>query len=341
MPIVSSARPWPGVVLLLLLPALYLSGCTPSVHSRDLLSQHPDDQPRSVELEQVPFFPQKKHQCGPAALAMMLRHSGVGVAPEELVGAVYIPDLEGSIQTEMIAAARAYGRVPYPLSPDLVAILAEVKAGNPVLVLQNLGFVWLPRWHYAVVVGYDLEQGEMILRSGTRRRQFTSFPTFENTWRRADHWAYVLVPPGTVPATANPFEYLKAALALEQTGKMGAALAAYRTASARWPDNQTALLALGNAEYAAGNLESAEEAFHKVLSHYPLAADAWNNLAYVMSARGCGETALQAIKCAQMLAPGNRNIRDSVKELMKIGRDESQGEAACRPVVCPASPGRE
>ena len=26
------------------------------------------------------------------------------------------------------------------------------------LVLQNLGLSWLPRWHYAVVVGYDLAE---------------------------------------------------------------------------------------------------------------------------------------------------------------------------------------
>ena len=67
---------------------------------------------------QVPFFPQEKFQCGPAALAGVLAASGVEVSPEALVSEVYIPARQGSLQIEMKAAARRAGRIAYELGGE-------------------------------------------------------------------------------------------------------------------------------------------------------------------------------------------------------------------------------
>jgi hypothetical protein len=105
------------------------------------------------------------------------------------------------------------------VEPALDALLAEVAAGHPVLVLQNLGLDWLPRWHYAVVIGYDLERQELVLRSGTERRRITPFGVFLNTWDRAERWGIVVLPPQTLPARARPGPWLEAASGLEALGK--------------------------------------------------------------------------------------------------------------------------
>ena len=125
----------------------------------------PDAPPVAGELTRVPFFPQERYQCGPAALATVLAAADVPVTAEELVPRVYLPVRRGSLQTEMIAATRQYDRVPYVLDPTLDAIAGEIQAGRPVLVLQNLGLRSLPRWHYSVVVGVDARRRELILRS--------------------------------------------------------------------------------------------------------------------------------------------------------------------------------
>src|SRR2546430_4967683 len=117
-----------------------------------------------VELKDVPFFPQSEFQCGPAALATVLNESGVKVTPEDLVPEVYLPERKGSLQIEMLAAPRRHGLVSYQLAPRFEDVLRELSAGNPVIVLQNLGFGG--GWHYAVAVGYDYSYGELILRSG-------------------------------------------------------------------------------------------------------------------------------------------------------------------------------
>src|ERR1044071_8213468 len=56
-----------------------------------------------VELDATPFFPQKKYQCGPAALAAALGASHVAVTPEALVPIVYLPARHGSLHFHLQA----------------------------------------------------------------------------------------------------------------------------------------------------------------------------------------------------------------------------------------------
>lgn len=249
-----------------------------------------------------------------------------------MVAKVYIPERRGSLQAEMVSAARGYGMVAYPLAPRLDALLAEIAAGNPVLVFQNLGLDWLPRWHYAVVIGYDLNEKNLVMRSGTTERRVTPLATFERTWSRAGYWAQVILPPGHLPATVEPLPYLNAVHALEASGEERLALNAYRVAAEEWPEDPSVLMAWGNAEYAAGYLRQAETAFHWVITLQPRTADAWNNLAYVLAARQCGREVRLAIECAMALAPGDKNIRDSARELLQ---QEVGQEGKCMPVQCP------
>lgn len=147
--------------------------------------------PEQVELAEVPFFPQEAYQCGPAALATMLTQRGIDTSPDELVDQVYLPGRQGSLQVEMVAAARAHDLLVYPLEPRLEALLTEVAAGNPVLVLQNLAFDRWPQWHFAVVVGYDLTSQTLVLRSGTTRRWTGTFGQFERSWAKGKPGSYV------------------------------------------------------------------------------------------------------------------------------------------------------
>ena len=73
----------------------------------------------------------------------------------------------------------------YELAPRFEDLLREIAAGTPVIVLENYGIGPWPAWHYAVAVGYDLKTGEIIRRSGPRRRQAIPFPVFEYVWKSA------------------------------------------------------------------------------------------------------------------------------------------------------------
>jgi hypothetical protein len=170
--------------------------------------------PPVVELANVPFHPQAAYQCGPAALATVLGAAGVERTPDNLRAAVFLPGRQGSLQAELLAATRRSGLLPYVIDPAPDALFAELAAGHPVLVLQDTGWL-VTRWHYAVVVGYDRPQGQLILRSGTTPRQVTSFASFDRSWARSGRWAFVAVKPQDLPAGATPERLVAAAVALE------------------------------------------------------------------------------------------------------------------------------
>ena len=276
----KNARLWPGVFFLVL-PLVMLAGCaTPQT---DRLLESATAFPRPVELTAVPFFPQEAYQCGPAALATVLNGSGLNVTPEELTPQVYLPERQGSLQFELLAAARRHGRVPYVLRPQLEALTTEIASGHPVLVLQNLSLAISPQWHYAVVVGFDLARAEVVLRSGREHRHVTSLRTFEHTWRRGDYWAVVVLPPGELPQTAEELPYLQSVLALEKLKRWQDTATAYGNALTRWPKSLGAHMGLGNSRYALGDLRAAEAAFRAATRAHPDAAVAFNNLAQALA----------------------------------------------------------
>jgi tetratricopeptide (TPR) repeat protein len=293
--------------------------------------------PASVELTSTPFFPQERYQCGPAALATVLTAHGVAVTPQQLEDAVFVPALHGSLPEEITAAARGYAMLAYRVQPSMAALLAEVGHGNPVLVLQNLGTDWLAFWHFAVVIGYDLERREVILRSGTTRRWRTTLGTFERTWARGGHWALLVLPAGEMPAGARPLTYLQAAHDLETVGQVAAARAAYRAATRQWPDDARGWLALGNNLYATAAYRDAEQAVRRATRLAPGNPQGWNNLAYALLQTSCPVQARAAADCARRLAPDEPNYRDTATEIDALAGAGTGDAARCARVVCQAS----
>jgi tetratricopeptide (TPR) repeat protein len=298
-----------------------LAGCA-APQSRALRSAPPPPLPNAVELDQSPFFPQEEFQCGPAALATTLNAAGKGATPEELARQVFLPTRRGSLQTEMLAAARRHDALAVTLPPRLDALLAEIANGTPVIVLQNLGLNWVPMWHYAVVVGYDLGADEIILRSGRTKRQVMAMPAFERTWKRSRYWAMVTVAPGTIPATVAESDYLHGAVAFEKVASAAAARDAYFAATEKWPHNQLALLGLGNTAFSLQDWHAAEIAFRKLADMASDPVPALNNLALTLDAQGRLAQALEVARRAVILGgPFAAQSRDTLATLVEKAKD--------------------
>jgi tetratricopeptide (TPR) repeat protein len=306
----NACRFWLGVLLV-----TTLSGCASIDVSRTLASLPPDI-PAAFELRETPYFPQEQNHCGPAALATLLNHRQVVVSPETLSQTTYLPASKGSLQIELAATARQYGVLVYPIQGDMSHLIEEVAAGNPVLILQNQAFGWFPRWHYAVVVGYDLEQQDLILRSGGEKRWISDFSAFLRTWKRAKNWGIVIMPAGALPATAEVTPYLSAALDLELSNQSDAAHQAYTAAVKAWPNSALAWLTLGNSAYARGEWPLSIDAFRQATRLEPTNSSTWNNLAYALLQGGHTEAALAAVEQAIALSPGDANLQHSKTEIV-------------------------
>jgi tetratricopeptide (TPR) repeat protein len=240
--------------------------------------------PAAVELD-VPFVPQQTDTCGPASLAMLLRWNGRHATAEELVPEVFAPERSGTLQLSLVAAA----------------LLAELGAGHPVIVLQQLARFGKPRWHYAVATGHTSGGAWILLHSGTRSSVWQRGSRFSRSWARADAWGLLVLPPDELPATATEKAFLRAAVGLERAGRNMAAEGAYRAAAQRWPGSLGAWLGLGNVAHARGDYAAAASAFREAAERHPEAPAVWNNLADAESRLGHHALALDAARRAVSL----------------------------------------
>ena len=254
-----------------------------------------------IELTATPFFPQERYQCGPAALTTVLVQSGKSTTLDSMIDAVYIPDRQGSLQLEMLAAARGEGRIPYRIEPTLGAIHRELIANRPVLVLQNLGIRAIPRWHYAVVVGIDPDNNAVYLRSGQERRRKTRLRTFVRTWQRSDFWGVVVLPPGELPQQPDAARFAAAVAAFESAGRHEQSIKSWRAGLAEWPQDTTMLFGTAGAAYATSDFAAAARLYRRIIEIDDRHVFARNNLAMALAEEGRFDEAIDELDIAMKL----------------------------------------
>ena len=268
----------------LLLSVSLLSGCA----AQPQLSAAAEAQlPKQSYIPNVPFYNQRDFQCGPASLAMALGASGQQVSVDALIPQVFLPSREGSVQPEMLATVRRHQRISYPLDGSFDALLSEVDAGHPVVVLQNLGLSFTPMWHYAVVIGYDQEAQQLRLHSGEQSHSLISMSRFNATWARSQHWAMVVLAPGQLPVSVSETAAADSIAAFEKVAGAKAALPSWQSVTERWPNYALGWFALGNARHSDGQPNAAAEAFKQATQVDNTLAAAWLNLG--LTQQGLGE----------------------------------------------------
>jgi tetratricopeptide (TPR) repeat protein len=283
--------------------------------------------PKPLELSATPFFPQREFHCGPAALAMALAASGINTTPDAIAPALYIPERQGTLQVELVAAARQFDRLAVPIDPTQEALLTQLQLGRPVVVLQNLLLEAVPRWHYAVVVGYLPAEDAFVLRSGRQQRLVTPRSRFLATWIRAKRWGVVIMAPGSKPEGLSAPSWLQAAAALESAGNHEAALTAFDSALSAWPEDAMAWLGRGNNLYALGNKTAAINAWSTALRLDPDDPVPLHNLVTTLADTGAACKALSQLPPERagehaLVVAARKHVNDA---LSRASRGNSRG----------------
>ena len=249
----------------------------------------------------VPFVAPRSKLCASTSIEMVSSYwqSMTPYVPRlsllELDERTLIPAKGGTLQIELMAAARANGLLVYPIEPTFDALFAELSERHPVIVLVNRSFSWYPLWHYAPITGYDAKAQTILTHFGDEPNEAVPIATFGELWKRSDNWGVALLPPGRLPASVSAKVFLRAAYDFEKTGMTNEAIIAYETALSRWPDYVPLLFALGNAYYNSHRISKAEEVYRYILlidSKYPYAL---NNLADLLFHTQRSEEALKLL----------------------------------------------
>jgi hypothetical protein len=237
----------------------WLAGCAVPFDPEQRLTV---DVPVRAQVVGVPLIQQADFYCGPTSIAMVMRWAGSDVTQEDIAALAFNPGAEGTYLADMVGSSRRLGQLAVEIY-GFDQLLAEVAAGHPVIVFQNLGLAVLPVWHYGIVTAYDFEADLIYLNSGQRDQMEMPFAVFERTWRRGDFWGLVVLPPDQLPVSAPETDILRAAAALERVGAFDAAETLYETGAEQWPASWLWQFGLANARFGKGDLRGARRALRR------------------------------------------------------------------------------
>ena len=254
------------------------SGCiTPAKQTDTLLAAPPLALPDFHEIHDIKFIDEGAAFCGPSTLAMAMNWAGDDAKIEEVIQQVYTSGMPGSFQEDLISTSRRHGLMAVPVR-GLSALLTEVSENHPVIVFENLSVSWLPRWHYSLIVGYDLKNEEIIMHSGPKSFEHWDLRKFERSWLLGEYWGLVVLPSGTLASTADEATSLQATVGIEQADRSTDAEKSYRKILERWPTSLIAMIGLADLAYQQGRSEEAVQILRVAVKTHPESEEAKYNL---------------------------------------------------------------
>lgn len=293
-----------------------LSGCQATPQTARLLANRPAI-PAQHLIPDVPFYPQQDFYCGPTTLAEVFNFYSIPLTPENIAPNLFIPELAGSLQIEMVAAARQQGLVAYAERGNLDNLLTLASEDIPVVVLQNVSISWLPMWHYALVIGYDLDNQQIILHSGVTKQHRLNIATFERTWGRGQYWMMAALPATKTSEQFTPLKYTQAAQDLLSTGQSAPGLTALQSAITQWPDYWLNYFLLAN-HYLQDNPQLAAMWYQKGYQYAEGKVPYLNNYAFTLATLGCNTQAQKLLARALTLQPEDPNLLDTQRKITQL-----------------------
>ena len=234
------------------------------------------------DILNVPFIPQKPNYCGPAALAMLANYYGQPVSQDEIGGAIYLPDIGGTLTSELGDYARRFNLWVRQYHGSVDDVRQKLAAGVPLLVLGKFS----EQTHYFIVLGWDSFRQVVTVHSDTRPRYEMRVEDFQRHWDRAGNWTLLVCPPEKATWRLSAEEYNDLGVFFERSGMLESATQQYVAAAQMYPGNSYYRMNLGNVLLKQRRLREAANLFARAVELDAQNADAMNNLAYTYSEMG-------------------------------------------------------
>jgi tetratricopeptide (TPR) repeat protein len=241
---------------------------------------------------------------------MLAHYYGERVTQDEIAGAIYLPEIRGTLTTELADYARRSNLWVRQYTGSETDLRQKLAAGVPLIVLGKFG----NQYHYFVVLDVDDFRQTVTVHSDTRAGIEFSQDEFIRFWERADRWTLLVCPPDLAsnPSrratwTLSADEHNDLGVFLERTGQLAAAAGNYREAAELKPANSWFQMNLGNALLKQGLFAEAASAYAQAVKLDPENADAMNNLANAYAEISANlDQAVQLCRRAVELSPSHR-----------------------------------
>src|SRR5580704_3197644 len=136
------------------------------------------------DILDVPFIAQQPNYCGPAALAMLANYYGHPVTQDEIAGAIYLPDIGGTLTSELGDYARRFNLWVRQYRGSMDDLRQKLSVGVPLLVLGKFG----EQPHYFIILGWDNFRQIVTVHSDARPRLEMHVEDFQRYWERTGDW---------------------------------------------------------------------------------------------------------------------------------------------------------
>lgn len=241
----------------------------------------PTSRQTSASAKVIPDVPVQKWDiltCGAGALSSVLQHHGDDTTMD--AWQQELPKTRGGVMSiDLVLAARKAGYDAQLVTGDRDIIEAELRDGRPLILMLQV--VQAPGkgydfFHYVVLDGFDPEKNLIRTQFGDGKSRWVPLSRMQSAWDGAGRAAILI-------RRRDPHaETLRAAVRLEEEGKYALAAHEYRQILAADPSSVLAWTNLGNVELRAGRHAAAEDAFRNAIARDAEAADALNNLAWML-----------------------------------------------------------
>jgi ABC-type bacteriocin/lantibiotic exporter with double-glycine peptidase domain len=160
-----------------------------------------DPSPRALYIQEVPFYPQRQYECGPASLAAVMNFWGYRVTPEQIGEQIDRPKLTGTLSIDMWQYARAQHFLASIHQGSWEFLETQMSRQRPVIAFLNLGFQQIPIGHFLVVVGLDPGERSVIVYSAGNMNLHVPYDRFKGAWEKTNYWALLVEPEAEEPNT--------------------------------------------------------------------------------------------------------------------------------------------
>jgi tetratricopeptide (TPR) repeat protein len=296
------------------LAAVLCGGCGPT---SKLLRRELAEGAPGAYVTGVPFEPQARNQCGPAALASVARFYGLSLTQDQIAKDVYLPSIGGTLTVDLYQCALRHGLWCKSGSGTPGDVRGWLDRGVPVVALLRLGPLDGRRLHYVVVNGYHAGRGYFIAHTGYLPNRPISFERFERQFREAGGWYLAACLPERVRWPLSAAGHNDLGLLFERAGKLERARAEYERAAAAAPDEPLYHFNLANALAAFEERPAAERAYREAIRLRPAFADAHNNLANLLLELGRRHEAhREALRAVEIDGPRAAYYQDTLGRVL-------------------------